>query len=1312
MKSSTRLDSAVFQLTPTRTRCDLIISANGKTEKIASGLVNPFLAHLKSAQDQMDKGGYSIILEPDPGSDATWFTKGTVERFVRFVSTPEVLERVYTLESEILQIEEAIAIQSNNDIGLSTVNDHQQKPTVRIEGSRPPTDSNEEKAIVLYSPGARPPESNGSTVQEGNSKVQLMKVLDTRRTVLQKEQGMAFARAVAAGYDIDHMPPLLSFSESFGASRLMDACLKFMELWKRKHETGQWVEIEAAEAMSSRSDFASMNTSGIVFSNGASKQFPEALDSNGKAGVSPSSDQKPPVDQQPPPGHQEYFQGQFPHLMFPPWPMHSPPGAPPVFQGYPMQGIPYYQNYPGNGPVFPPSYSSGEDPRLHAGQRRRSRRHSMDSNVEPETWEVDTPKTRSQDDLELEQETSGNREPGRKGSRSAKRQSGKVVIRNINYITSKRQDSSGSESESASASDIDEEDGEHGKSLRSSKRKGSLSKSVDKGNSSDREGTVYGKEDTGHWQAFQTYLLKDADEAERAVNQGTFEMEKEARVQRRKNTVGHDLLLLNRQDIGDDHDWTMMDMQGVNGNLRRMTRTSTDESLISGRMGQSGDGRRFIDGQLDVDSAEMAGRRGGYRRTANDDFLVQRHENKSGYSQSDPMAINGFERRNNDLDRRSSQNMDDDSYIVSLRSTPLDQDRTRGRNTIDMDSEFPASGQSADNQSNRDRSIIKYEPDALSLMPEREMEMGTIGYDPALDYDMHISAENGASANKKNKDIASKKLDKDRKSKLTPDSSDKKKTGGPIRKGKPSKMSPLDEAKARAEKLRTFKADLQKMKKEKEEEEMKRLEALKLARQKRIAARGSSVPTQSASQQTRKQLPTKLSPIAHKGSKFTDADPGPSSPLQRFPIRTLSAGSSDSLKASKASKMSMGSHSAGNRLSHSVSSLPETKKENGGVTPGVKASAARIRRLSEPKISSSNPVSSVKPRNSEPISKPKVSNVPETKKLSAIVNHDKSKAASLPELKIKTPKGTDVVHGKSAAKEIPQKMSGGKSAPTTSEGAKPKRNDGKISHHSDVDDNPIIEKTVVILECEKPQVSSIHAPEQANGVPEQNSAGYKARDKEGTRSEYAAIRAPVSPLDGMDRERSQHQLPKQQKTYEDKTENASNPENEASNLSDVAEKTYQAPFARVSSIEDPSTRNSEYAKAPMIGLPTVIAGTEAHKTHISDSKTLKLEKIPEALDKSQTKESSKGFRRLLKFGKKSHTAGDRYGESDNATAYGSEADDSAANVASSSEAHTLKNLISQDETPSAGSTPQKTSRHFSLLSSFRSKTSEKKLTVG
>ncbi|KAF2285505.1 hypothetical protein GH714_005125 [Hevea brasiliensis] len=406
MKSSSRLDSAVFQLTPTRTRCDLVLSANGKTEKIVSGLVNPFLAQLKIARDQMAKGGYSIILEPELGTDATWFTRGTVERFVRFVSTPEVLERVYALESEILQIEEAIAIQSNNEIGLAMVKDHQTKSVEHIEGSRPLLDSNEEKAIVLYKPGAHLPEANGSTAQEGNSKVQLMKVLETRKTVLQKEQGMAFARTVAAGFDVDHIASLMSFAESFGASRLMEACVRFLDLWKRKHENGQWVEIEAADVMSCQSDFSAINASGIVLSSAINKQWPETSDGNGKVGV--DSEQNSEIINthlsnkyemkslkwiNNSPSQQEYFQGQFPHPMFPSWPIHSPPGTLPIFQGYPMQGIPYYQNYPGNSPFFQPPYPSGEDTRLNTGQRKGQRRHSMDGgngNTDTETEEVDT----------------------------------------------------------------------------------------------------------------------------------------------------------------------------------------------------------------------------------------------------------------------------------------------------------------------------------------------------------------------------------------------------------------------------------------------------------------------------------------------------------------------------------------------------------------------------------------------------------------------------------------------------------------------------------------------------------------------------------------------------------------------------------------------------------------------------------------------------------------------------------------------------------------------------------------------------------
>ncbi|XP_022760301.1 COP1-interacting protein 7-like [Durio zibethinus] len=1299
MKTATLLDSVVFQLTPTRTRCDLVISANGKTEKMASGLLNPFLPHLKTAQEQMAKGGYSIILKPDPNIDATWFTKGTMEKFVRFVSTPEILERVYTIESEILQIEEAIAIQSNNNIGLSAVEEHPVKPLESIEGSRVTPDSNEEKAIVLYTPGTPPPEANGSTVKEGNSKLQLLKVLETRKTVLQKEQGMAFARAVAAGFDIDHMAPLMSFAESFGASRLRDACVKFTELWKRKHETGQWLEIEAAEAISSQSDFSAMNATGIVFS-----------ENNGKAGVESSTDEKPPMDQWTP-GRQEYYQAQFPHTMFPPWPIHSPPGGMPTFQGYPMQGMPYYPNYPGGGPFFQQPYPSMEDPRFNAGQRIQ-KRHSMDSRDShngSDTWEME--RAKSQDDEELENETSLSPKSRKKSSRSGKKPSGMVVIRNINYITSKRQNSSGSDSQSHSGSDMDEEDGDtqHKKSLRSSKGKGSRTKSVDALNSFDREETVPVKEtDGGNWQAFQNYLLRDAEEEERRTDQGMFSVEKEVRGKRRPTRVSEDPSVFGgRMSQYEEENTTDMDKISASGS--RMPKASNDQSWISGRGVHSADGRIFMGGQMDLHSKEIDGRR-VYRRTTNDDFIIDRQQNQSDFmnSPSNPLAVNGFEHSSNRLEKGSSNNIDDDSYIVPFRSSSVTQVGTDDRNAINMDSEFSLSLQKAENISNRVGSQINYEPDDLTLMPERGAEMGSIGYDPALDYEMQVRAEDGTSLDKKNKEgmQGSKKSDKDRKSKLIADPSDKKKVVGPIRKGKPSKLSPLDEAKARAERLRTYKADLQKMKKEKEEAEIRRLEALKMERQKRIAARGSSGPAQSSvAAQSRKQLPSKLSPSSHKGSKFTDAEPGSSSPLQRS-IRTGSVGSADSHKASKPSKLNTGTHSSGNRLSHSVSSLPEPKKDISSITPDAKASMASIRRLSEPKTSSSPHVSLVKSRKSEPSSKTKVPGRLESKKMSAIMNHDKSMIASLPELKIKTTKAPAVTHNKSGGNEIPQKVNGSISSATNV--TEPNRNKDKVSLRIDENDSTVIEKTVVMLECQKPSIPTVNSSEGTTAEPKENDGIFKIGRKTEMVSDYAAISPPVSSL-------NEDHIQQRPQAYEVQKGNVSNTEKESSKFtsSSATENPYQAPFARVSSLEDPCTEISEYGRAPPISTQAAATESESVRALVANTKNLKLEKIPEVLDKPQVKESSKGFRRLLKFGRKNHSSAtsEHSMDPDSVSVNGSEADELVANTASSSEVHTLKNLISQDETPTAGNTPQKSSRSFSLLSPFRSKNSEKKLTA-
>lgn len=72
-----------------------------------------------------------------------------------------------------------------------------------------------------------------------------------------------------------------------------------MDLWKVKHESGQWLDIEAAEALSSQSEFSSLNVSGIILSGDINKQreFGEGwpisngdlgAESNGKDGLNAS----------------------------------------------------------------------------------------------------------------------------------------------------------------------------------------------------------------------------------------------------------------------------------------------------------------------------------------------------------------------------------------------------------------------------------------------------------------------------------------------------------------------------------------------------------------------------------------------------------------------------------------------------------------------------------------------------------------------------------------------------------------------------------------------------------------------------------------------------------------------------------------------------------------------------------------------------------------------------------------------------------------------------------------------------------------
>lgn len=88
----------------------------------------------------------------------------------------------------------------------------------------------------------------------------------------------------------------------------------------------------------------------------------------------------------------------------------------------------------------------------------------------------------------------------------------------------------------------------------------------------------------------------------------------------------------------------------------------------------------------------------------------------------------------------------------------------------------------------------------------------------------------------------------------------------------------------------------------------------------------------------------------------------------------------------------------------------------------------------------------------------------------------------------------------------------------------------------------------------------------------------------------------------------------------------------------IAEGTYRASYSRGSSLEDHCTQNSGYGKTPPMSLETASIGTETFRGHVSDTRNSTLEKILEVNENPQVKESPKGLRRLLKFGRKNHNS--------------------------------------------------------------------------
>nr|GMC76627.1 COP1-interacting protein 7 [Ipomoea batatas] len=417
MDSRTCLDYALFQLTPTRTRCDLVIFAGKENEKLASGLLQPFISHLKSAKDQISRGGYSITLRPSTPY-ASWFTKATLERFVKFVTTPEVLERFVTIEQEIMQIE-------NEQASMAS----------RVEGE--------------FNNGA------GDTAEEENPKVRLQRTLETRKAVLKKEQAMAYARALVSGFEMDYLDDLITFANAFGALRLREACINFLELCNKKSNDGIWLDEVAAMQACTPSEFSYFEKSGIAlagedkfYNQDAMVNFrnvspPKSTISHGSSDTHQDNSLASATQIQPNDG-----KAQVPN-----WPHHFPqymqnfhgPGFPqmPPFPGYNFPGIQVPPSYfPGNVPWHPNADESWQHTSFSKSKKGKNSRENDSRNEN-----TDMSSGSDSDDYVEHKERHSLKQ--RKGS------SRKVVIRNINYIASKRYEEGDDSSGDSSSEDED-----------------------------------------------------------------------------------------------------------------------------------------------------------------------------------------------------------------------------------------------------------------------------------------------------------------------------------------------------------------------------------------------------------------------------------------------------------------------------------------------------------------------------------------------------------------------------------------------------------------------------------------------------------------------------------------------------------------------------------------------------------------------------------------------------------------------------------------------------------------------------------------
>lgn len=209
------LDYATIQIFPTKNKYEIFVCGDDEVEKLAVGLLEQLLPHLPEVRKLYAKGTNAIFKLQVTGelSNVPWFTKSTLNRFLKIAGSLDLVNTSKTIEGEISQLEEARKFHLS--LSAQGHQDHSKS------GETGGYDSIETESTV---------KAEAKIALSDTSRNELLRAMDLRLTALKTELATALNHAFGAACSCKEITYLVEFCDYFGATDLKNSLCKVLEL--------------------------------------------------------------------------------------------------------------------------------------------------------------------------------------------------------------------------------------------------------------------------------------------------------------------------------------------------------------------------------------------------------------------------------------------------------------------------------------------------------------------------------------------------------------------------------------------------------------------------------------------------------------------------------------------------------------------------------------------------------------------------------------------------------------------------------------------------------------------------------------------------------------------------------------------------------------------------------------------------------------------------------------------------------------------------------------------------------------------------